>query len=884
MRARLARHGIVVALVSVLGIVALPGTGAFGDSSGVGGTSSGSAVTKSATVVRENLLNGTQQVVESRNVSVSVSQTTNLRGRQEIQVSWTGAHPTGGIVADQNSIGAQQEEYPMVILECRGTDAATAPAAQQLSPSTCWTQSWNERYQDSYSTQFPPYRLDQFASAADRTQAAGAPSPLPKSCAYLPAPTQHWIPFVAANGTTYDGGPSGCAGQAPESDNVGGSALPSNETFGVTGLDGSGSANFDVWTQAENASLGCSTSVPCSLVAIPIMGISCDPKGSLVPAADQPPANKEAAAAAACQAGGNFAPGQIVAPQGQESLAVSGSLWWSASNWRNRISVPLSFAVPPSACTTGGAQNALDIYGSELMVQATGQWNPYFCLSSSLFPVVHVQTGEPEARNLVSTGSATAAFTSEPQPGGYSKPTVNAPVAVTGFGISYVIDGANGQPYTSLKLTPRLLAKLLTESYPADLAVQQEDPALAHNPLNITLDPEFIALNPGIAHGVDATEAASELASLSSDSDVMTALTSYINADPAARAWLNGSPDQSGMVVNPAYKGIVLPVSHWPLLSTFEPKAFYGSDNNDCLYHDPVPFLPLVSAPLATLEDVSLAMQFSIANSTTVCSQIDGTTLGEKLVALGRQTVGHRFLIGVTPLGDAGRYLLNNASLETSPGTFVPPTSASLQAAGALLAPNQTTGTWDLPYASIHSSSADASAYPGTMVVYAAVPTSGLATATAANLATYLRYVSTTGQTQGLAVGQLPPGYLPLTTANGLGALAAYTQSATSDIQAQNGQVPPLVATTSPSPVSSSFTPASFGAFTSSFFGLSPSPISGHQLNSTFFPALVSILGTTLRLRLASMGATAVALIGLTLVLAAAAGTIIVVGRRRGTW
>jgi len=32
------------------------------------------------------------------------------------------------------------------------------------------------------------------------------------------------------------------------------------------------------------------------------------------------------------------------------------------------------------------------------------------------------------------------------------------------------------------------------------------------------------------------------------------------------------------------------------------------------------------------------------------------------------------------------------------------------------------------------------------------------------------------------------------------------------------------------------------------------------------------------------MGATAVALIGLTLVLAAAAGTIIVVGRRRGTW
>ena len=74
---------------------------------------------------------------------------------------------------------------------------------------------------------------------------------------------------------------------------------------------------------------------------------------------------------------------------------------------------------------------------------------------------------------------------------------VNAPVAVTGFAISYVIDGANGQPYTKLRLTPLLLAKLLTESYPAELPVQQEDPALSHNPLNITLDPGVHQAEPG---------------------------------------------------------------------------------------------------------------------------------------------------------------------------------------------------------------------------------------------------------------------------------------------------------------------------------------------------------------------------------------------------
>ena len=70
---------------------------------------------------------------------------------------------------------------------------------------------------------------------------------------------------------------------------------------------------------------------------------------------------------------------------------------------------------------------------------------------------------------------------------------VNAPVAVTGFAISYAIDGANGQPYTTLRLTPLLLAKLLTESYPGDSFMEEEDPALAHNPLNITQDPEFQA-------------------------------------------------------------------------------------------------------------------------------------------------------------------------------------------------------------------------------------------------------------------------------------------------------------------------------------------------------------------------------------------------------
>jgi hypothetical protein len=751
------------------------------------------AVTKSETIVREFLVNGSEQVVDQRSVTLKVSQTLNLRGRQEIKVSWSGAHPTGGIVANQNSIGAQQEEYPFVLLECRGLDSTSVKPADQLSPQTCWTQNWSEHYQDSFETDFPPYRLDQFATVDDRAQVVGAPSPLPAACNYLPAPTQHWVPFVAANGQVYYGGPAGCAGEPPEAQDVDTeSSFPSNETFGVTGLDGKGSTDFDVWTSAENASLGCSQTVACSLVAVPIMGISCDATDSSVPAQDQPTGSDGAEAVSECEEQGAFAPGQLVNPVGNEDLSVSGSLWWSASNWRNRISVPLSFAVPASACEVVTSKSNVLIYGSELMVQATGQWAPYFCLNPKLFSFTHVQTGEPEARNLLATDSSEAAFTSYPEPGGYGRPVVNAPVAVTGFSISYAIDGANGQPYTHLRLTPLLLAKLLTESYPAELPVQEEDPALAHNPLNITLDPEFIQLNPGITQGVAATEAASELVALSSDSDVIEALTTYINDNPEARAWLNGQPDPWGMVVNPAYKGIKLPVNQWPLLSNFEPAAYYASDNNDCLYNSPVPYLPLVAAPLESLEDISEAVQFSIANSTTVCSEIDGTSLGEKLVALGPQTVGYRFLIGVTPLGDDARYQLRAAALQTTDNTFVVPDNASLRAAAALLKPDAKNGTWPIPYTQLSLSD---TAYPGTMVVYAAIPTSGLPAVDASDYASLLQFAATTGQEPGLGVGQLPPGYLPMTETNGLGALANYTWAAAADVAAQKGEIPSVTAT-----------------------------------------------------------------------------------------
>lgn len=800
-------------LAATLAAVVLLGGLALGTEPPASAAKGGPSVTVTKTVTRSHLENGHSDVVDTRKVTLSVSTTTNLRDRQEIRVTWSGAHPTGGIVADQNSGDAKQEEYPMVLLECRGVDSTKVPAAQRLSQQTCWTATSGERFEQSYNTAFPPWRIDRYAAPSQRKAIVGQPATRPAAC-FTPAPNEYWVPFVAADGTTYAGGSGGCAGMAPEAANVGGLSLPSNTTYGVTERNGSGHADFDVWTAEDNASLGCSDKVACSLVAVPIMGISCDPAAAGLDPADQP-GDLAAEADAACRGTGHFAPGQVVQPHGGEDATVSGALWWAASNWVNRMTIPLHFAPLSNVCDVIASGTRVDVYGSELVTQATTQWAPRFCLDPKLFRFKHIQTGEPQARNLLSTGNIGAAFVSTGQPGGYSRPVVSAPVAVTGFAIVFNVDDANGHEVTTLRLTPRLLAKLMTESYPAINAIVEEYPALSGNPLNITKDPEFIALNPGITKGVPASTAASTLLSISADSDVVHAVTAYINADPDARAWLDGTADPWGMVVNPNYQGskLVLPTYSWPLLDTFQPPKMYASATNDCLYNNPVAYLPLVAAPLPRFAAITQAMQFSIANSTVVCQQIaEDTSEGEKLVPTGRQTAGFRFMIGVTALADASRYQLDTASLLThvAPGaeaaftstagrTFVAPTKASMAAAVRLLKPDVKSGTWPIPYTALRGRAGTA-AYPGTMVVYAAVATKGLSTADASDYSRLIKYLATTGQTPGSGNGQLPAGYLPMTKTNGLEKLAAYTQVASTAVGAQKGAVPSVkIAKSTPS-------------------------------------------------------------------------------------
>jgi hypothetical protein len=294
----------------------------------------------------------------------------------------------------------------------------------------------------------------------------------------------------------------------------------------------------------------------------------------------------------------------------------------------------------------------------------------------------------------------------------------------------------------------------------------------------------------------------------------MYALTSYIINDPEARAWLAGAPDPWGMRVNPNYaigaNEISLPTSSWPLLDQVPDSTNVNFDAAHCPDLAKIPYLPLVAAPASSLAKIALAMQFSHPLSTTECVDITGGLPNPvyKPARVVREVPGIRFMIGVVSLGEANRYGLNTASLQTQikPGTptgtvvsspagrtFVAPNDASLKAAAKLLAPDTTTGTWQIPPDAIRTKPEGAGAYPGTMLVYAQIPTLGLSQTDASRFAQYLRFVAADGQTPGTATGQLPPGYLPMTGANGLGSLAVYTKAAAHAVEAQKGELPPLL-------------------------------------------------------------------------------------------
>ncbi|MCZ4499167.1 MAG: hypothetical protein JWQ74_1720 [Marmoricola sp.] len=729
--------------------------------------SASGAYSETKTLTRDFADDGSVEAVDTRKVTVKVDTTQQLQGRERIHVSWSGAHPSAARASNPFGEAGLNQEYPVVIMQCRGTDDPSLPASKRLSPKTCWTSTKLQRSQ----VQDPSgaiWTRDLDATAADKQKKSGVtPYPAAKCNDSSPDSYAHVTPFVAASGTVY----TGCTSETMPPEAAVGSSFPPAEQSAYTSTDGTGDTQFEVRSSVENESLGCSDKVACSLVVIPIMGLSCAAKDPDWAAADRN-----------CRRAGQFRPGSSNFANLGVDDTVSPLYWWAASNWKHRFAVPLTFGLPASACDILDSRAPTPFYGSELLSQAAIQWAPAYCLRKDRFKWQQNSMPDDAAFAQMEAGEAVAAEVSGKREAETTNPIGYAPTAITGFAVSYVLDKPdNAGEFTDLRLNARLLAKLLTESYTAS-ELGSGHPGMSGNPISINRDPEFQKLNPGLS--TISQEAGAALMTLSTSSDVISAITGYISRDADALAFVNGKADPWGMKVNPFYKKLSLPRNQWPLLDTFIPKS-----SLQCLIDNPAPYLAQVAAPVNNLRQIADAVLDSWPLVQTKCDKPSPDD-PYKLGRVDRQGVGSRLLFGVTTLGDAARLGLRTASLAVAGGKYVAPDDASMKAAIALAKQAKKYEPFEIPGAALEKSS---TAYPGTMVVYTAARLSGMPKADAAKVGQFIDVSSTEGQRPGRGNGQLPEGYLPIVKTGVTAPLYTSARTVLAAVRAQKAVTVPVV-------------------------------------------------------------------------------------------
>ncbi|GAA4691923.1 hypothetical protein [Phytohabitans rumicis] len=545
---------------------------------------------------------------------------------------------------------------------------------------------------------------------------------------------------------------------------------------------------------------------------------------------------------------------------GTAATTVHGSPFRPAL-WKNRIVVPLLFDPVAGACSLTKAERRTT--GTELMAEAITSWQPALCAGDGPVYGYAAVSDFEVGRQVVSSSSGAPGlgFTADPVVTLASEPAVvHAPVALSGPVIALNIDAnlkdpnevvlppeinaQRGLALSDLKLTPRLVAKLLTFSYKYDVAIGAGDPypPLASNPHSLRFDREFLDLNPMF-------ESWSSIESHTLNGLMVTVGSSvaarevwrWIAADPAAKAWLSGTPDESGMVVNPVYKGLSLTT-----LDTY-PKLDPSCARGDVPEYDQVlnctfsyrPYLGgLGETALQTLRADPKASSNQMTTNTEGNSSFDPNL--PRFDTIARQSPGYRFALSITDSASAARYGLYTAKLckagRGTDGKFTAtdcraPTADAMTAALAAAVPSQVTGVSTIDPAKAWTT---AGAYPLTTITYAVADTSEPADARR-DYAALLRYSAGTGQQPGPADGQLPEGYAPLTAA-----LREQTMSAADKLQNWVAPTtPPQTDSVSQSPTTP---PASVPAS-----GLAPSPgLSAPTTRPTVAPVAQSTLGSPL--------------------------------------
>ncbi|MFD8208077.1 hypothetical protein ACFV2S_16995 [Streptomyces sp. NPDC059695] len=626
-------------------------------------------------------------------LEVTVHQTKNLRA-QGLRVTWRGGKPTESYNTDY-----------LQIMQCWGDDPA-GPKREQCQFGAGVTSGGN------FGTHIARRELVVGTDPLEREYDELIPDP--------DVPGQLTSPFVPF--TPVSGPPT----KKVTDWTYFSSGDTNEEFFAATQPDGTGEAAFNLQTTREAPHLGCGDPVG---TGTHVRGRSCwlvvVPRGSHEPDGST---------------GNNHRPN--TSP-------------FSTTNWNQRLVFPLDFLPVREPCPTDKAERRMT--GSELVTDAVTSWQSALCADgTSRF--TFTQRGEDLARGGLLNPTSTSpglAFTVDPVEGGEKGRFVHAPVAVNGLTVGFFWEAGGIGLVEDLRLSPRLLAKLLTASYPYDVRFLTDTaPVPDHlkgNPESIVRDPEFLELNPEFQRSPQAPQVYPGGILLAADrSDSARIVWRYLRSDKEAREFLEGKKDPWGMRINPYFKDLGLASGDADEFMKADPTETELTSNDKTIRYGMTDRSPYA----LDMHDAARWVRRGTNNAKDQ-AQHDNVTNGPKLV--GRDVlIGQRHAYGITDTASAARYQLQVAALRNADGDYVRPTTTSLlkaveqfrdSAVPGVLAPDP--------------ARAGNGAYPLTTVTYAAASTALPADARK-DYARVLRYAAGPGQRQGTAPGELPYGYAPL--------------------------------------------------------------------------------------------------------------------------
>ena len=754
------RAGIGLALVAAMLASA---SFASAGTAGSAGVDTSIPSTDSAVTVAGRPCPGEADGCGFQDLRVTVNQTRDLLN-QAVSVTWTGGAPT-------SIVGGNVFGNFLQIFQCWGDADGTHPENPGPSPDTCEFGGFQSNGKALSALFLGSQNL------ASRIISSPELSTFDPADGYVDtAQDVQWKPFRAVDGTVVNisvnfNASTGAVGEGAYWRNGFFNYYTTNEdVVAPTHPDGTGSELFTLQTGLESAGLGCgqkvepfagaASKVPkCWLVVVP----------RSTGAQENPPEHRY--------------PGASVE---QSPLAPSA--------WKNRIAVPLDFRPIDTTCTIGADERR--IAGSELAVSALTSWQPRLCANPGSPPYSYTALSDDQTRGQLvagAEGSAGLGIVSRPvEPGRLDPddPVTYAPLAlsgvVIGFNVERVpnVDGRTGLPtdpeespisgvrVASIDLTPRLVAKMLTQSYRSQFGnFSPHYPWIDANPVSLAADPDFVRYNPEFAQ-LAPRSPLGRLVLEQPSADAAYELWRWVLADPEARTWMAGAKDQWGMTVNPVYNTDRVQNPSGVGFGDPVPGNYPKSDPFCYQSHEILVNIPDALPRLLCMLDIAPYVNSMVEAAQAARTANDGSKTSNDNSVLspelywkpnGPQVAGNRAMMAVTDAASAARFGLQTAHLSRAGDDgagreFVAADQGGLLAGLAAMKPSA-----DAPEVlEPDPASTRAGAYPLAMLTYGATRARSLDAAARVDYANFLAYAVGDGQQPGLGLGQLPLGYAPL--------------------------------------------------------------------------------------------------------------------------